>query len=102
MTEEEEYELAERLAEALGHSLLERKTDRGSDIIRLVSKGADFSDSWHCVGEWCRRKDVLRGTDLRKGLLDMGTSWRGLDLPKGITKDSTDEEIDLTLSVMGF
>lgn len=99
MTEEEEYRLAKRLAEAMGAKLFKKTTVFGS-LIRLVNKGTDFSDPW--FGEWRRRKDVLRGTDLRKGLLDLGTSWLGLDLPKGITKDSTDEEIDLTLSVMGF
>ena len=99
MTEEEEYRLAERLAEALGYRLLERKSVYGSDIIRFVGRGKSFADY---LGEWYRRKDVLRGIDFRKGLLDLGTSWPGLDLPKGITKDSTDEEIDIVLSVMGF
>lgn len=98
MTEEEEYELAERLAEAMG---MELKRFPEVDGIRLYEKGNGISvGGW----PWFGRNDLLRGTRGRRGMLDIGTSWMSgwKSLPPGITKDSTDEEIDLTLSVMGF
>lgn len=101
MTEEEEYRIAERLAEALGYELVEFRTVFGTPAIRFLKEGWKDVDSY--AGEWFRRKDVMRGEEGgRKGILDLGTRWLGLDLPKGITRRSTNEEIDLILSVMGF
>lgn len=98
MTEEEEYGLAERLARAMG---MELKKFPEAGRIRLCEKGNGISyGSW----PWLERNDLLRGTRDRKGVLDIGTIWMSgwKDLPPGITKDSTDEEIDIVLSVMGF
>lgn len=101
MTQEEnEYALARRLAKAMGFEL--RESD---DVtVHLMTSGGNV------IGCWYGKEDALRGgkafsgrVDLC-GLLDVGTLWRieGTRLPAGIAKDSSDEEIDLTLSVMGF
>lgn len=101
MTQEEnEYALAERLAKAMGFEL--RELD---DVtVHLMTSGGNV------VGCWYGKEDALRGGKAFPGsvglcgLLDVGTLWtiEGTRLPAGITKDSSDEELDLTLTAMGF
>lgn len=104
MTQEEnEYALAQRLAKAMG---LEPKKFAAGAVVCLVASGGNV------VGWWGRNDpgSVLRGSKAFSdrvglcGLLDVGTLWmiKGVCLPAGITKDSSDEELDLTLSAMGF
>lgn len=100
MTEEDEYRLAERLAEAMGMELQEIKTR--SDVVRVETpNGLSVGNLF--------KNEVLRGQASkdpdwgRCGLMDIGTAWEcGFSLPFGLTKDSTDEEIDLRLTAMGF
>lgn len=101
MTQKEnEYALAERLAKAMGFEL----SESADATVRLMTSGGN------AIGCWYGKEDVLRGCKVFSGriapcgLLDIETLWiiPGARLPAGIAKDSSDEELDLTLTVMGF
>lgn len=98
MSKDEGYCFAERLARSMGYRL-KRFLKTGS--VRLFEKENPFPvTSW----PWYRRGEIVRGGGFtRHGLLSMGDmKFRGHSLPPGITRDSSDEEIDIVLSAMGF
>lgn len=96
-----EMALARRLAGAMGAELVWRERPRRLEILGFPGP---------C---WSRPGNVLRWTDEDgAGLLDVGTLWLwrlgspppGLSErpPAGLSRSSSDEEVDLVLSAMGF
>ena len=88
--------LAERLAKVMGTELV---PDRNSNY------GVSLRGIPACpLGIGVR--GPAGGVGGVRGLLDVGYTWGGrslgLSLPAGIARDSSDEEVDLVLSAMGF
>ncbi len=76
----------------------------GTEVVRGGVGGSAFGlRDFPAVG-WRDGSDPLRGGACEAGLLDAGTVWECGDLwlPPGIGPASSDEEIDLVLSAMGF
>ena len=87
----EEYRIAERLAEAMGMKLV-RYSEQ--DSVRLFAPG-----HMQPVRVWngpSAGEEALRS---RNGLLNAPAN---VPCPLGLNENSSDEEIDLVLSAMGF